>query len=99
MFEDTWGFDPQNHNEHQEKQRLHQAKLSSVVRDLAKNPDGQYFLCWLMRITGAFQAKYPQDHAQAAFEEGKRVIGLSVLSLCAKAEETSFLFKEEVNNG
>ncbi|MGE9985381.1 hypothetical protein [Desulfovibrio sp. SGI.169] len=96
---DTWDFNStHNADEQREKQAIHQARLTSVARELAKSPDGQYFLCWLMRISGAFQAKYPHDHAQAAFEEGKRVIGLSVLSLCVEAEETSFLFKE-VNNG
>lgn len=97
MPEDRWDFETTD-DERGEKLRLHHARLAGVARDLAKSSDGQYFLCWLMGITGAFRAKYPQDHAQAAFEEGKRVIGLSVLSLCAEAEETSFLFKE-VNNG
>lgn len=99
MLDDgTWDSTPPGDGP-REKHRLHQARLTGVVRELAKSPDGQYFLRWLMGISGALQASFPPDHAQAAFGAGKRVIGLSVLSLCAAAQETSFLFNEEVNNG
>lgn len=84
----------------QEAQELHRAKLEGVVRKLAKTPDGQYFLRWLVRGTGVFQANYPADHVRAAFDAGQRAVGLSIVTLCAAVGAGNIIINnDEVNNG
>ncbi len=83
-----------------EEQELHQARLKGVVRTLAKTPDGQYFLRWLVQGTGVFRADYPADHVRAAFDAGQRAVGLSIVTLCAAVGVGNIIINnDEVNNG
>lgn len=81
---------------------LGQARLEDAVRRLAESPDGRAFLRWLIHGTGVFRAVYPQSHAEAAFQEGRRTVGLSVLQLCVNVGAGDILLNTEngeVNDG
>ena len=82
----------------QGKQALHQAKLEGVVARLAREPDGQYFLRWLVQGSGVFRATFPMTHAAAAFDAGQRKVGMAILELCAAVGAGNILINnDEVN--
>lgn len=78
---------------------LEQARLEAAVRGLAESADGRFFLRWLIHGAGVFRAGYPQSHAEAAFQEGRRTVGLSVLQLCVNVGAGESLLNNEVNDG
>lgn len=81
---------------------LRQARLEDAVRRLAESRDGRTFLRWLIHGAGVFRAVYPQSHAEAAFQEGRRTVGLSVLQLCVNVGAGDILLNNEngeVNDG
>ena len=98
MTDENWYLDePDERARQREKQALHQAKLEGVVARLAREPDGQYFLRWLVQGSGVFRANFPMTHAEAAFEAGQRRVGMTVLELCAAVGAGNILINNEVN--
>ncbi|MDE7371601.1 MAG: hypothetical protein K2N07_07665, partial [Desulfovibrio sp.] len=77
---------------------LTQARLEDAVRRLAESADGRFFLRWLIHGAGVFRAVYPQSHAEAAFQEGRRTVGLSVMQLCVNVGAGDILLDNEMNN-
>ncbi len=77
---------------------LEQARLEDAVRGLVESPDGRTFLRWLIHGAGVFRAVYPQSHAEAAFQEGRRTVGLSVLQLCVNVGAGDKLLNNEMND-
>lgn len=98
-MDDRWYWEePDTRERQQGKQALHQAKLEGVVARLAREPDGQYFLRWLVQGSGVFRATFPWSHAEAAFEAGQRRVGMTVLELCAAVGAGNILINnDEVN--
>lgn len=83
-----------------EQQKLHEERLRGVVRKLARDPDGQYFLRWLVRGTGVFDVHAPVSLADASYDAGQRTVGMAVLTLCAAVGAGDILVNdEEVQNG
>lgn len=78
---------------------LRQARLEDAVRALSASPDGRYFLRWLIHGSGLFRAAFPPGHAEAAFLEGRRSMGLSVLQLCVNVGADNGILNNEVNDG
>lgn len=76
---------------------LTQARLEDAVRRLAESRDGRTFLRWLIHGAGVFRAVYPQSHAEAAFQEGRRSVGLSVVQLCVNVGAGDILLDNETN--
>lgn len=76
---------------------LTQARLEDAVRSLAESRDGRTFLRWLIHGAGVFRAVYPQSHAEAAFQEGRRSVGLSVVQLCVNVGAGDILLDNEIN--
>lgn len=104
MFDDYTGWEDEAAAErlarHKEKQALHEERLRGVVRKLARDPDGQYFLRWLVRGTGVFEVRVPASLADASYDAGQRTVGLSVLTLCASVGAGDILVNDkEVQNG
>ena len=65
---------------------------------LTRNPDGVYFLQWLVRGSGVFRATFPMTHAEAAFDAGQRRVGMTVMELCAAVGAGNILINnDEVN--
>lgn len=84
----------------QEAAALQTARMEEAVRQIAATPDGRYFLRRLVLETGVFSAGYPAGHAEAAFLEGKRIVGLTVLRYCAAVGAGDiFMSNEEHNHG
>lgn len=83
---------------HDDAMNPHTAKLTSAVRKLADDSDGQYFLRWLVQGAGVFAAGFPSGHAQAAFTEGQRRVGLAVLQLCVAADVGAILLTKEIGH-
>lgn len=103
MMDETWLTDAEIERQREarkEREALHLAKLRNAVRMIAKQPDGCYFLRWLVHGTGVFDSTgFPFGHAEAAFVEGKRAVGLSVLQLCAAVGVgAAILNDQEVTN-
>lgn len=83
-----------------ETAELQTAALEGAVRQLAATPDGRCFLHWLVHGAGVFRAGFPAGHAEAAFMEGKRTVGLSVLQLCVNVGAAGIVTtREEQNHG
>lgn len=64
-----------------EQARQERQQLCAALRELVRHEEGLFFLRWLCQMSGIFQAVYPQSHAEAAFREGRRSVGLEVLRL------------------
>ena len=82
----------------QEAFDLHYSKLRGVVEALGKTPDGLYFLRWLIHGTGTLKVGFPVDHARAAFTEGQRSVGLSILQLCTAVNLSDIVLHEQEKN-
>lgn len=93
---DIWHDGP--NRRHDDAMNPHTAKLTSAARKLADDPDGQYFLRWLVQGAGVFAAGFPSGHAQAAFTEGQRRVGLAVLQLCVAADVGTILLTKETEH-
>lgn len=85
--------------QHDDMLESHRIKLENAVRKLAAEPDGQYFLRWLVQGTGVFISSFPKDHAHAAFSEGQRRVGLTVLQLCVAVGVGDIPLNKGVENG
>lgn len=87
-------------NEREAERALRQARLEEVVRGLAKSPDGREFLRFIVHGAGVFRAVYPPSHAEAAFLEGRRSVGLTVLQICVNVGAgDALLNNNEVDDG
>ena len=62
-----------------------EARVSDMVRVLAQCTDGRFFLKWLLELSGFFQVRYPENHAVATWQEGKRFIGSEIVRLAQHA--------------
>ena len=81
----------------QPRQRETEGRLKALAAELLKNPEGRFFLRWLIEASGTFKAKYPESHAQAAFQEGSRAIGCALFALICDLEGFEQIFREERN--
>lgn len=81
-----------------ERNELHAARLRGAVDGLLKNPDGRYFLRWIVEKTGTLEAGFPLDHAKAAFSEGQRSVGCAIFALVVERGGADKILAEDVNN-
>lgn len=71
-----------------------ESPLVRVMRELARDGEGLFFLQWLVAESGALKAEFPADHARAAYFEGKREIGVRLVMLAQSAGVAGKLFEE-----
>ena len=75
--------------------RLFQERMAAVVRRLGETGDGIAFLRFLLEESGLLKAQFPEGHAEAAWREGRRSLGLQVLLMARQAGIIDKLLQEE----
>ena len=92
-----------NDTEALEKRRhdaaLYEARMTGVVERLAGSRDGAAFIRMLLDESGVFKAVFPRGHADAAWREGRRSIGLIVLEHARQANVIETVMSMEKTNG
>lgn len=81
-----------------EELREERIKLENAITTLMQNPDGEYFLLWLLDEAGVFESRYHTDIHAAQWDEGRRELGLKVFSLCQSAGTAHKLFLRRKEN-
>ena len=77
------------------KEALLERALCAAVARLANDADGLTFLRWLLtRQCGLLYAGYPPDHPAAAWEAGKRAVGVEVLARARAAGVLGTIFND-----
>ncbi len=69
-----------------------------VMRELTRDGEGIEFLRWLIAESEALKVEFPADHVRAAYREGKRELGIKLVTLAREAGVVGKLFGE-VDNG
>lgn len=95
--------DPYNEERSTAKQQreaaaAYEERLCGALRRLAETSDGTEFLRWLVTYCGTLRADYPQDHATAAWDAGKRKVGIQIMALARKAGVLEQIIREEAKN-
>lgn len=80
------------------KAQLFDRQLREAFAALVATPEGLLFLRWLIDISGMLKSQYPSGYAHAAYNEGKRSIGATLLNMAAQAGKLSSIM-EGNNNG
>ena len=78
--------------------QAHETRLLNAAALLMGNPDGVYFLRWLIGESGALAVRYPADYRDAAFREGKRVIGAAVFAKVVACGGAGKFFEEDAKS-
>ena len=81
--------------EQREAAAAYKERLCGVVLRLAETNDGKEFLRWLITVCGVLRVEYPADHARAAWDAGKREVGLNVVSLAHKSGVLEQIIRED----
>lgn len=93
----------QDEKEKTKKQRdataAYREQLCGALREMAGTRDGIEFLRWLVTFCGTLQATYPQDYARAAWDAGRRAIGIEIMSLARKAGVLEHIIREKAKHG
>ena len=76
-----------------------QERMADVVRKLTDTRDGMDFLLFLLEESGVLKTQFPEGHAQAAWREGRRAIGLHLMIMAQNAGVIEKLFAQEEKNG
>lgn len=76
-----------------------QERMAGVVRELSASRDGMAFLRFLLEESGVLKARFPEGHAEAAWREGRRAIGLHLMTMARHAGVIEKLFAQEEWNG
>jgi hypothetical protein len=58
-----------------------QARLTDAVAHIAGLRDGRLLLRWLVEQCGTTRSTYPTDLAQAAWDAGRRSVGMEIIRL------------------
>ena len=72
-----------------EEKRKRQKEISDVKRIL-KTPEGRRYVWRLMSECGVFRSSFQLNSNQTAFNEGKRDMGLGILSEVIEADSTAY---------
>ena len=92
-----WGYQDQTEELNRKRQDavLFQERMAGVVRGLSDTRDGMAFLLFLLEESGVLKAQFPEGHAQAAWREGRRAIGLHLMTMARNAGVIEKLFAQE----
>ena len=85
--------------ERKAREREECERLRGVIDGLARSRDGLFFLRWLVAMSGVLETAYPADHASAAYREGRRSLGLHIMTLCPPCFCGALMNDEEVTDG
>lgn len=74
-----------------------ESPLVRVMRELARDGEGLFFLQWLVAESGRAQGGISRGSCAAAYFEGKREIGVRLVMLAQSAGVAGKLFEEKNN--
>lgn len=69
--------------------------LCAALRRMSGARDGLEFLRWLLTVCGTLRAEYPLDHARAAWDAGRRDVGVQIMALARKAGVLEQIIRED----
>lgn len=93
-MKDYWDISTEDKNE--EARKTQEVRLRGAVYALSQNENGMEFLRWLMNESGVFWQDFPGDDKAAAWNAGRRALGLQVLALCAAENVAAKLVTKEI---
>lgn len=70
-------------------------EMRDALRRLRETPDGKLVIDWLLRETGVTRPAAHEDPFKAQFAEGKRHIGMSVLTLMTSEDPSNLIAELE----
>lgn len=73
-------------------------RICNTIVKLASSPDGLVFMRWFIGQSEILLSKYPADHAQAAYREGRRCLGAQLIALAAQAGVLPQILKETIHD-
>ena len=82
-------------DQNEEARSTQEVRLRGAVYALAQNENGMEFLRWLMNESGVFWQDFPSDDKAAAWNAGRRALGLKVFALCAAENVAAKLVTKE----
>ena len=93
-MKDYWDMKAE-HQKNEELRKEQEIRIRGAVNALAQNENGMEFLRWLMNESGVFCQDFPGDDKAAAWNAGRRALGLQVLALCAAENMAAKLLTKE----
>lgn len=83
-----------------QKQQESWEKLCASLAMVCGTPEGIELVRWILAQSGALVCGYKQEMGALQFEEGKRYVGIQLLSLAQEADvNLGLLLGKELKNG